>query len=151
MDLSCKTSVAERQGRSSSVWSSSTAVPVVTREGSRSTKSSSSAGLSQAKNYTNRETLSAGTSCYLQESAVGTLVHSVFTFKRFGKERVYCGARSWTLSRFSRRKRRSSCARKGSLNSSAGKRPNTNFQTPSLSTAANSPGHIQEDIYPFCA
>lgn len=46
--LSCSTRVAERQGRSSSVWRSSTAVPVVTREGSRSTKSSINAGLSHA-------------------------------------------------------------------------------------------------------
>lgn len=49
--LSCRTSVAERHGRSSRVWRSSTAVPVVTREGSRSTKSSTSAGLSHASNY----------------------------------------------------------------------------------------------------
>lgn len=64
---------------------------------------------------------------------------SVFTFRRFGKEWVYCGTRSCRLSRFSRRKRRSSCARKWSLNSSAGKRPNTNFHTLSQSTAAISP------------
>lgn len=46
--LTCKTSVAVRQGRSSRVCSSSGAVPVVTREGSRSTKSSTKAGLSHA-------------------------------------------------------------------------------------------------------
>lgn len=53
--LSCKTSVAERQGRSSRVWRSSTAVPAVTREGSRSTKSSTTAGLSHANNYKETE------------------------------------------------------------------------------------------------
>lgn len=48
VDLSCSTRVAERQGKSSKVWRSSTAVSVVTREGSRSTKSSTNAGLSHA-------------------------------------------------------------------------------------------------------
>lgn len=53
--LSCSTRVAERQGKSSRVWRSSSAVPVVTREGRRSTKSSTNAGLSHANSCKRRE------------------------------------------------------------------------------------------------
>ncbi len=63
LHLSCKTNVAERQGRSSRVWRSSTAVPAVTREGSRSTKSSTTAGLFHANNYRDRQRKKAENSC----------------------------------------------------------------------------------------
>lgn len=51
------------------------------------------------------------------------------------------------LSTLSRRKRRSSCARNGSLKSSIGNRPNTTFHTFSQSTAAISPDRIQINIF----
>lgn len=78
-----------------------------------------------------------------------TSLHScvfLFTFSRFGKKWVYSGTRSCRLSRFSRRKRSSSCARNGSLNSSAGNRPNTSFHTTSQSTAAISPEQVQVQV-----
>lgn len=71
----------------------------------------------------------------------------VLTFNRFGKKWVYWGTRNFRLSRFRRRKRNSSCARKLSLNSSAGKRPKTSFHTTSQSTAAISPGWVQVQLY----
>lgn len=141
-DLSCKMRVAVRQGRSSRVWRSSTAVPAVTREGSRSTKSSASAGLSHANSYRDRQVESrqlVKPTRRCSGHATVSLCGRVFTFSRFGKKRVYCGTRSCRLSRFRRRKRSSSCARKWSLNSSAGNRPNTRFHTISQSTAAISP------------
>lgn len=156
--LNCNTSVAERQGRSSRVWSSSTAVPAVTREGSRSTKSSTTAGLSHAKNFRDKthsphqptmiqcipiNRISEIQICKKKKSSL------VFTLSRFGKERVYCGTRTCRLSRFIRRKRSSSCARKGSLNNSAGNRLNTSFHTHSQSTAAISPKQVQVHIQPF--
>lgn len=170
--LSCKISVAERQGRSSRVWRSSTAVPAVTREGSRSTKSSTTAGLSHANNYRDRQRNTKQRVCVspawynMYCSLAYNVIHAtvgmysvnssqedlcmdslVFTFSRFGKEWVYCGTRSCRLSTFSRRKRRSSCARKWSLNSSAGNRPNTRFHTLSQSTAAISPKQVQAHVY----
>lgn len=84
MHLSCSTSVAERQGRSSRVWRSSTAVPAVTREGIRSTNSSTNAGLFHANIYRHK-----GCSVlimYVEGPRVGSLV---LTFSRFGKKWVY--------------------------------------------------------------
>lgn len=82
--LSCRTSVAERQGRSSRVWSSSTAVPAVTREGSSSTKSSASVGLSQANSCRRRERRNA----YFWLPAWRGPGSPVVTFSRLGKKRL---------------------------------------------------------------
>lgn len=83
--LSCSTSVAERQGRSSRVWRSSTAVPAVTREGIRSTNSSTNAGLFHANIYRHREGMLSSYHVCGRSKGQGL----VFTFSKFGKKWVY--------------------------------------------------------------